>query len=75
VGSRLIGILPGLGLIRALEEGRSDQEMKVASLEDLGAALRASSMGGRLNAALIWLTDGKRETMLLSGEDRRFPIL
>jgi hypothetical protein len=75
IGSCLVGVVPGSGLLLALEEGRSDQEMRTDTIEDLDLALRASSVGDRVMAALVWETDGNRSTMFLTGEAKRYPIL
>jgi hypothetical protein len=75
IGSRLVAMLPGTGLIEALEEGKTDQEVKIGTVEDLGSALRASSDGARLAAVLIWSTGGVLDTMVLSGEAKQYPLL
>lgn len=74
-GSRLVSVLPGFGVVLTLEEGRSDQEIPIASAEDLAQALRAATIGNSMTAVLVWATAGRRETMLLSGEARRLPVL
>jgi serine protease Do len=74
-GSRLVSVLPGFGVVLSLEEGRDDQEIPIASAEDLGHALRASTIGTTMTAVFAWSTDGKRRSMLLSGEAKRFPFL
>jgi hypothetical protein len=75
MGSHLIAIVPGVGVVRQLEEGRSDQEMTVRTADDLGEALRESVFGDRVTALLIWSTQGHRETMLMSGEAKRFALI
>jgi S1-C subfamily serine protease len=75
VGSKLVAIVPGLGLVRALEEGRSDQALPIACMADLERALKASLVGESLAASLHWEKDGRRTTMFLSGEARRDPVL
>lgn len=75
IGSRLVAIVPGAGLVHGLEEGRADQEMKIGSAEDLGTALRKSFDGPQVAAALVWSTRGELSTMLLSGEAKQYPLL
>ena len=75
VGSRLVGLVPGLNLVRELEEGRTDQELRTTTVSELGQALGIAAVGEHVAAALLWNTDGQRSTTFLSGEARRFPIL
>ncbi len=67
--------MPGAGLVHALEEGRAGYEVRIVTVSDLGAALRASFEGPHMAAVLIWSTEGKQETMLLSGEAKQYPLL
>jgi hypothetical protein len=75
VGSRLVAVLPGFGVVLALEEGRNDQEIPIATADDLARALRASTIGTTTTAVLVWWTAGRREHMILSGEARRPAVL
>ena len=74
-GSRLLSVLPGVGVVLSLEEGRADQEIAIASADDLSQALRAATLGNSITAVFVWSGAGGRETMLLSGEARRLPVL
>lgn len=75
VGSRIAGLVPGFNVVRTLEEGRSDQETSIRTVEDLGEALRACRTGDRVTALIHWVKDGKSDTMLLTGDARRHPFL
>ena len=74
-GSRLLSVLPGVGVVLSLEEGRADQEIAIATADDLSQALRAATLGNSITAVFVWSGAGGRETMLLSGEARRLPVL
>jgi hypothetical protein len=75
-GSTLLSVLPGLGVVRTLEEGRSDQEIPIASADDLAQALREATLGNSMTAVFTWVREGHgKESMLLSGEARRLPLL
>src|SRR5262245_50942561 len=74
-GWRLVSVLPGLGVVQALEEGRNDREVPIDSADDLGQALRAAKIGNTLTAVFVWADAGRRQAMLLSGEARRLPAL
>ena len=74
-GSRLIAVIPGLGVVQTYEAGRNDALVVTSTVSDLATALRASVLGDRIVAALIWETDGRRKTSFLSGEARKYPIL
>lgn len=75
VGSRLVSVLPGFGVVLSLEEGRTDQEIPIATAEDLSQALSAAVLGNSMTAVFFWANGGRREMMLLSGERRRLPLL
>jgi len=75
IGSRLVAMVPGGGLVLALEEGRTDQEVMLKRIEDLADALGDSIVGARVAAVLVWSTEGRRETTLLSGEANAYPLL
>lgn len=75
VGSKLLSVTPGVGVVMALEEGRTDQQIPIETAVDLDLALRAATLGNSMTAVIEWTNGGRREPMLLTGERRRFPLL